>query len=593
MTAMKNNETSTPSSPVSLVFRTVQSILVTLIVCFAIEVTLFNWKFWISFVGITPPAAFSFSKTRFVLLILLGLLFNIFRPASVIWDTRMDKLARGAKATLACMLIALSIGLSAFSQLSGQAAWLESGAVYNVGIEAIQDGNQYNHLADALLSGSLSLDLPVSDLLLDMDNPYDTPMRTALNREAHEPIYWDYAFYDGQYYCYFGVVPCLITFLPFKALTGVDLRTDFVVVFFGITCMLACAYLLYQLCQLYYRKLSLGAYVVGFLLLALSSGLLEQVFLPRIYPIPILSALTFALLGVSLWIKAKRRYKSSGNLSKKLLILGSISAALTLGCRPQYILVALLALPIFYSEIRNRLFFSKPGTLNTLSVILPFIIVFVPIGVYNYLRFDSFFDFGAAYNLTGADMTSYTFVPGKVFVQVLEYLFLPFQGQVEFPYFCKINDSPISDILPYLKTGEPFYAGFIFLTPSVLLLFSLISKRVREALPDTSMRLYCYLSIVLALFEIVIASYVSGTNMRYFADFAWLLLIPTVMVYWSISSTLGNGYRLFNSAFAAITLLGIGLYSWTFLATTRFGHLDVECPTLFYAIKNAAESLLP
>lgn len=592
MTTLKRNDASIPVSD-GPIFRIIRSVLITLIACFAIEATLFNWKFWFSLVGIIPSTAFIFSKTRFILLVLFGLLFHIFRPASIIWNIRMDELARGAKVALVCMFITLSIALSSFSQLSGQAAWLESGAVYNTGIEAIQDGNQYNHLADALLSGSLSLDLPISDLLLSMENPYDTPTRTSLNKEAHEPIYWDYAFYDGQYYCYFGVIPCLITFLPFKALTGIDLRTDFVVVFFGITCMFACAYLLYQLCQLYYCKLSLGSYVVGFLLLALSSGLLEQVFLPRIYPIPILSALTFTLLGLSLWIKAKLRYQLSGTLSKRLLVMGSISAALTLGCRPQYILVALLALPIFYSEIRDKLFFSKRGALNTLSVILPFIIVFIPIGIYNYLRFGSYFDFGAAYNLTGADMTSYSFVPGKILVQVFEYLFLPFQGQAEFPYFCRINDSPISDIFPYLKTGEPFYAGFIFLTPSVLLLFSLFSKRIRASLPDTSMRLYCYLSIVLALFEIVIASYVSGTNMRYFADFAWLLLIPTVMLYWSIPSTLRKGYRLFNSIFAATTLLGIALYSWTFLATTRFGHLDVESPRIFYAVKNALESLLP
>ena len=71
------------------------------------------------------------------------------------------------------------------------------------------DFNQYNHLADAFLSGKVSLDLPVSAALSDMENPYDTSARAQELSQAGEYYYLDYAFYNGHYYSYFGAQMCI------------------------------------------------------------------------------------------------------------------------------------------------------------------------------------------------------------------------------------------------------------------------------------------------------------------------------------------------------------------------------------------------
>lgn len=569
-------------------------IMLACVTVFAVEAFLFNWKFWRwTLFSAGVPAALSISKTRILILFVLVAAFSLFRPKSAIWKTTVEGLSKKGKALAVAAFLVLGLSVSAFSQLSGQAEWLESGAVYNTGIEAIQDGNQYNHLADALLHGSVSLDLPVADILLDMDNPYDTPTRIALNKSERQPIYWDYAFYDGQYYCYFGIIPCLLTFLPVKALLGMDLRTDIAVIIFVWFALLAALYVLRQLQKTFYKDLSLGLYVVGFILLVGSSGILEQAFLPRIYPLPILSALAFALFGLGLWIKAKRVYRDTGVMNKAILAGGSFCAAATLGCRPQYVLVAVLALPLFYSEIKQRVFFSRKGLANTLAVILPFVVMFIPLGLYNYVRFDSPFDFGASYNLTGADMTAYQFIPEKIQAQVLEYLFLPFQHIDHFPFITTINDSPLSAVHPELKTTERFYAGFVYLTPAVIVVVGLISKRLRAKLPSRDIVLFSITSIILALLIIVIASYVSGTNMRYFADFAWLLLIPAIIAYWTLCSTGGRLQPVATCAFCVLTFLGIALYGWTFLGVERFGNLATHCPTIFNAMRNAVVSVLP
>lgn len=550
-----------------------------------LEIVFFNIPFWVSIFCDTPsdvPRQFNISLFRILVSTVIVTAAIVFRPSSRLWTTELKDATKKMKAMLCALLAGALVIIALFSQISGQAEWLDQGAVYNTGIEAIQDGNQYNHLADALINGSASLDLPVSDILLNMDNPYDPAERAKLNKEKQEDIYWDYAYYDGNYYCYFGIIPCLLTFLPFKLLTGLDLRTDIAVVAFAYFVIVSALFFLKKAQEAWFPKLSVGSFLTGAFCFIVSCGLLEQVFLPRIYPIPMLSALGFTLLGLGLWLSARTVYRNTGEWQQSRLILGSFCIALTLGCRPQFILACLLSFPLFYKEIRERQFFTKESISRTLAMILPFIAVAIPIAWYNYIRFGSVTDFGAAYNLTGGDMTSYRFIPKKIAAQILEYLFLPFQIISTFPFISTINDSPLAAAHPSLFTNEPFYAGFVFLTPIALILMLLFFKKYRQDLPSDAYRLIIT-CLSLSVIVIVIASYVSGTNMRYFIDFGWLILIPTILTYWAIS-TKNCGQCKSLAMFPYIGLLGAGMYCWTFLGTARFGALVLECPTIWSAI---------
>ena len=137
---------------------------------------------WASFLN---DADYSFSTkvscARILLLTGGFALYRIFRKDSRIWRVPLD-LSRRPQRIAVCILIALMCAsLFGLSRISGQAEWLERGAVYEEGIQAVQDGNQYNYLADAFLEGRVELDLPQSDILLSMENPYDTHLRQQLN----------------------------------------------------------------------------------------------------------------------------------------------------------------------------------------------------------------------------------------------------------------------------------------------------------------------------------------------------------------------------------------------------------------------------
>ena len=84
---------------------------------------------------------------------------------------------------------------------------------------------QYKELADVLLSGNVKLPDEPSEGLLNAENPYDT---IALQAEGID-YKADYAFYNGSYYIYFGIVPELLLYLPVHALTGKDLPNHYAV----------------------------------------------------------------------------------------------------------------------------------------------------------------------------------------------------------------------------------------------------------------------------------------------------------------------------------------------------------------------------
>ena len=533
--------------------------------------------------------SFSLKVTCLRVALMLGMfaLYRVFRKDSRIWRVSLD-LSRRSQFIAVCILITLmSAFLLGLSRISGQAEWLERGAVYEEGIQAVQDGNQYDYLADAFLAGGVELDLPRSDILLSMDNPYDTLLRQQLNAEAHEPIYWDYAFYQGKYYCYFGALPCLLAFVPYKAITGCDLRTDWAVVFFACAMLISGAALLYQLARTYYRDLSFGAFLVGVAFLFCSGGVLEQVFLLRIYSIPILAALFFSFAGLAVLLRAKRQFLEGVPVSKPSLVFGALLVACTLGCRPQYVLAAVLIVAIFWPEIRARRFFSRVGLGNTLAVIAPFLVVAVPVCLYNQARFGSPFDFGASYNLTGADMTAYAFDPIVIAARSLEYLFLPPVMQGSYPFLHAIDD--VAGLPTVMWTNEPVFGGFFAFAPAALVVFALFGVRMRRALKARGVLGICATSVILAVTTLVIVSYVSGVTMRYFADFAWLIVVPATMVIWSVmvgERTQGN-VRV-SGWLAALVLLGFPLYCWTFLATSRFGAIMDASPSLYYG----AEALL-
>ena len=96
---------------------------------------------------------------------------------------------------------------------------------------------EYQWMAQSILNKHTWIDYPVNTTLKHMTNPYDTGLRQQLLNASNGDFLNDFVLFKGKYYSYFGVLPCLLFFVPFRFLTGTDLsswKVVFVVLAFGV-----------------------------------------------------------------------------------------------------------------------------------------------------------------------------------------------------------------------------------------------------------------------------------------------------------------------------------------------------------------------
>ena len=160
---------------------------------------------------------FSVSPLRVALLVLVMVLVALWRPGSRLWKVPLNTSSVRQRVTLGVLLTVpglVTVAAVAWQLVSAVPLSFHTDGMYTY------DYDQYDHVARALLDGHAWLDLDVPDALRDADNPYDVTTRQQLLADGVSPVYWDYAFFDGRWYSYFGVVPALLLFVPYRAITS-------------------------------------------------------------------------------------------------------------------------------------------------------------------------------------------------------------------------------------------------------------------------------------------------------------------------------------------------------------------------------------
>lgn len=262
---------------------------------------------------------------------------------------------------------------------------------------------EYQELAEALLEGHLNVhtDEDVSALLA-MENPYDLSAREALGISYH----WDHVFYNGKYYIYFGIVPVLVLFLPYRLLTGHALVSwvgAAVFAAFAVAALFALTYKLFQ--KLNARPpLAVAALLPSALCIV---TLWYGVKYPELYCTANLSGLCFVLWSVYFLFDAFY-FRAEAPLWE--VAAGALCGALVFGCRPPIGLGELLFAPLIVDFIQERLRRKNYRSIcsRALAFAVPYLTVAALLMLYNYVRFGNPLEFGQSYQLTSADQTSYT-----------------------------------------------------------------------------------------------------------------------------------------------------------------------------------------
>lgn len=533
----------------------------------------------ISAIKLNPKVPFRFSFIRLSLLVLISLFVLIFRPHGYIYECNLFSISKKGYLfifvlTAICMLNSVILGNI-----------IKPGVSIKYVVEHGWPAHaQYTELANALISGHVSLLRSPPKSLENAKNPYDGRQRwEAVVTQGKETFEYDYAYFKGKYYSYFGVVPAVLFFVPYKLITGHDLHTWHIVTMLAIVFCIVSFWFVYELCRKYFKIVSLGTYSLASLFMIFASSVIYLVYVGNTYSLPIISALVFGLSGLSFWLRCCQ----NNNICKWQLVFGSLCIALVLGCRPHLVLVFILAVPIFWTEtIEMRLFFSKKGVVNTVLIMLPFVLIGVFLAVYNYARFGSPFDFGANYNLTANDMTHRGWDWARIPLAFFTYFLQPFSVSARFP-FIECNRWA-NNYLGYTYY-EPIFGGMIWY--NFLIFVNLFIPRFRNILKQKNILLLPIFLISLGIFIMAMDANVAGLTQRYASDFYWLFAISTTIVVFLLEEYFSSNFSSSIIYIAREGLLIGGLASlilneWSiFIIGRYFSMIDVR-PSLFFYVRD-------
>ena len=486
-------------------------------------------------VSINAPEPFSFNTARFFIAFLILYVIFLFRPRSLIYRIGIvEEPVFSKRAIIAAVVVEVYL-VSSFllfgSNLVGVAtknynygSW-DQQSIVNVYAAAGDNAQQYAMLARSISEGHLYLDEEPPQWLQEMDDPYDKGARDELEKATGEGYLFDTAYYDGRYYVYFGVVPELLFYLPFFLATGADFPTAIGVLIAMVAFLIGCTALLDRFARYHFKQVSLGVFLLLQAPLVLCSGMLYLVKFPTFYSLPIMCGLAFSVWGLYLWMRGRASERPCG-----WYLAGSACMALVAGCRPQLLVLSLVAFPLFWRRfITKKRLFTKEGAGEFACLLAPYFIVAAGLMWYNWARFGSPTDFGANYNLTVHDMPKRGLSLGRILPALFAYFIQPPTVDGTFPFILPV----VFDTTYMGQTVREVTFGGIFACLPVLWLLpfapSLLKARFQQRSTNTVAGAVLVLlasGVLVALFDAELA----GILQRYFADFSFMFLVSTVLL---------------------------------------------------------------
>lgn len=393
--------------------------------------------------------------------------------------------------------------------------------------------NQYEVLAESILDGRIDLDYGDMDpLLLEMDNPYDREQRKEVGVHYH----WDHAFYNGHYYMYFGVVPVLLLFLPFRVITGTSLTTYHATQIFTALFIFGIFVLFLLLARKFFCKMNLSVY----LSLSVSISIMSVWYIvaaPALYCTAIAAGICMEVWSLFFFMKAVWDANGEGQ-STVYGVLGSLFGALAFGCRPTIALANILAVPLFIHYLNGKKFNLKLLK-QILAVLVPYVIIGLLLMAYNYVRFENPFEFGQSYQLTVADQRGY----GNLLSQF---------------GLKKVVNGLMKNFIAYTPYGDSFpYTSFqsVLLNFPICLisLFCLLQKDTLSALRKNKLvgfvgvLLFC--PVLITTSQILASPYLLE---RYRSDIYWLIGILMFLAFGLFLENLNEREKRFGGFIVAL-----------------------------------------
>lgn len=447
----------------------------------------------------------------------------------------------------------------------------------------MENHNMYDELAVAFLNGKTYIDSDdVPDSLKELSNPYDTTLRFFKSQQTGDKYRWDVAYFDGHYYVYFGIVPLLLMYLPFRLIFKAPFPTTLGIIIFAILFSVGVYKLLTLIAEKKFRNITVGNLLLILITSIISCGLIFLVKRPDFYGIPVITGMTFSVFGIYNWLyglyNEKYRYLR--------FLLGSLSMALVAGCRPQMLLLTFLAIPLFFRKyIINKEIKSKKGIKELILLLSPYVVVASGLMFYNFIRFGSPFDFGSNYQLTTNDVTRRGMNMGRTFLGFFTYLFQPPVFTAKFPFLQKVT---IDTNYVGKTIVENCFGGLITSTP-ILWFIGLLGK-AKETLKEKKLLSYTLLLLFFGFTIVFFDTQAGGLLQRYISDFGFIFFGAVILIIFALSEnakTEGEK-NLLNTLIFFAAALSI-FYSFALAFSVSDVTIDTRNPELFALLSEAVQ----
>lgn len=343
------------------------------------------------------------------------------------------------------------------------------------------DQKSYNTLVDAWEAGQMNLLFEPPEGISSVGDMWNHKDHHVLRRR-----FWDIVLYEGKFYLYFGVTPALLLYAPARLLGLGCVNDAFATAIFCSVALMAMLALLRRILHAF--EISPPLWMLGFALISLGFGTTVPFLLRTCAVYQVSISCGYACSMVALYFFASGALLARPSLWR--LTLGSLALGLAIGGRPTQIVVVPVLIVVSWAILRWSAAQSRElGTHRKrwawplAAAWLPFSTIIFLLGLYNYLRFDSWFEFGTTYQITSTRIDVLPqFQPAALLPGLYFYLWQPYITNWEFPFFHARPRYP--GTLP-----QPFFVeriiGLFRQTPFsfILLLFPVLFDRPQQRNP--------------------------------------------------------------------------------------------------------------
>lgn len=438
----------------------------------------------------------------------------------------------------------------------------------------------YDQMSEGFRAGHLYIRTAPSPALLAMSDPF---------RFDNINLWvWDAALYKGRYYMYWGPVPGLLL-LAFKVLTGSHERISdqWPTTLFMLGRLYAGAALLLSFTGRVRMRSSSWLPILAIAVFGLANPVPFIAARPHVYEASLVGGQCFFFWGLVFAFWGLERPHRAG----RFFLAAGLCWMLAIGCR----VTTVVAVPI---AVAATLVFSWQHSAGqrgrrlreTLAIGLPVAFVLLAYAAYNYLRFDSIFEFGTTYQATSQPFYGFR---EYVLPNVFSYLWAPLAWSCRFPFVRVIGGRSLSSIIHWPNGYQAWErVGGLLLSAMwcwliVLYLVPIVESFLLQGRRSSGARaasrlcrqegwlIACAVAIVLSMGPVVT---LWEASMRYAGDaVGGLVILGTVAASWLLRRVHTQSHRSLRWGASSLVLV-LGLQTCFFGALIAFSASDDPFP---------------